>query len=97
VQRRQILATGAAFAAALAAPALAQTFPSRPVRIIVPYGAGGATDIVARIMAEHASREAGQSFIVENRGGGASIPGTRRLSQPRPPTATRSASSTPPS
>jgi tripartite-type tricarboxylate transporter receptor subunit TctC len=84
VQRRQILATGAAFAAALAAPALAQTFPSRPVRIIVPYGAGGATDIVARIMAEHASREAGQSFIVENRGGGASIPGTQAVATSTP-------------
>lgn len=84
VQRRQLLATSGALAVALATPAIAQSYPSRPVRIIVPYGAGGATDIVARIMAEHASREAGQSFVVENRGGGASIPGTQAVASAAP-------------
>lgn len=84
MKRRQLLASGTFLAAALAAPAIAQSFPSRPVRIIVPYGAGGATDIVARIMAEHASREAGHAFIVENRGGGASILGTQAVATAAP-------------
>ena len=64
-------------------PALAQEaasatdFPARPVRIIVPYGPGGVSDIVVRLMAQHASTRTGQSFIVENRGGGASVTGTQ--------------------
>ena len=68
--------------ALLALPALvpglarAQSFPGRGVRVIVPYAPGGGTDITARIMAQHASTASGQSFAVENRGGGASIPGT---------------------
>ena len=68
---------------ALALPwvARAQTsaFPTRPVRIIVPYGPGGSSDIVARMLAQHASELSGQSFLVENRGGGASVPGTQTI------------------
>jgi tripartite-type tricarboxylate transporter receptor subunit TctC len=52
-----------------AASATAQEYPSRPVRILVPYGPGGATDIIARIVAQHLTTELGQSFIVENRPG----------------------------
>jgi tripartite-type tricarboxylate transporter receptor subunit TctC len=54
-------------------------FPARPVRIIVPYGPGGSSDIVARMLAQHASELSGQSFLVENRGGGASVPGTQAV------------------
>jgi tripartite-type tricarboxylate transporter receptor subunit TctC len=68
---------------ALALPfvARAQTtaFPGRPVRIIVPYGPGGSSDIVARMLAQHAAELSGQSFLVENRGGGASVPGTQAI------------------
>ena len=53
-----------------AAPAPAQeTYPSRPVKILVPYGPGGATDIIARIVAQHLTSELRQSFVVENRPG----------------------------
>jgi tripartite-type tricarboxylate transporter receptor subunit TctC len=46
--------------------ASAQTYPTRSVTIIVPFAAGGPTDVSARIVAEHVSRTLGQQFIVEN-------------------------------
>ena len=55
--------------AALATPALAQEWPNRPVRIVVPYPPGGPTDIVARVTAAGLQADLGQSFVVENRAG----------------------------
>src|SRR5882762_10928493 len=49
--------------------AAAQTYPTRPVRIIVPYQAGQGTDVVARYFAEHLSRSLGQRFYIENKAG----------------------------
>ena len=65
--------TGAA--AALATPALGQgAYPTRPIRVIVPFAAGGPSDIIARIMAEALYAPLGQSLVIENRaGGGANI------------------------
>ena len=50
---------------------VAQTYPSGPVRVLVPYGAGGATDVLARVFSDYLQRHLGQSFTVENRAGGA--------------------------
>jgi tripartite-type tricarboxylate transporter receptor subunit TctC len=66
ITRRVLL--GAA-ALGLAAPARAQTWPSRPVRIIVPLVPGGTTDLIARLIAEPLARALGQPVVVENRAG----------------------------
>ena len=67
-----------------AGPATAQDFPSRPVRMIIPYGPGGITDITARIIAPAMSEDLGQQVIVENRPGGAAIPGFDLVAKSKP-------------
>ena len=63
----------ALFLGLLSSVSLAQDFPSRPVKIIVPYAAGGVPDVLARTVGQRLSESTGQQFIVENRGGGAGI------------------------
>ena len=78
-QRRRISAAWAALAAVgfLAQPAAAaDTYPARPLRLIVPYAAGGNADIVGRIVADGLTTRLGQQVVVDNRAGGASIIGT---------------------
>ena len=69
--RRRVLslAAGAAALPAISRFAWAQAYPSRPVRIMVGFAAGGGTDIVARLMGQRLSERLGRSFIVENRAG----------------------------
>ncbi len=74
ITRRALLRQTAAAAALAVTPALAQgtgasTWPDRPVRIIVPYPAGGSADVLARIYAEQLQSRLGQPFVVENRPG----------------------------
>jgi tripartite-type tricarboxylate transporter receptor subunit TctC len=54
----------------------AQTYPSRPIKFIVPYPPGGGTDVVARILAEPLTAELGQTIVIDNRGGAAGNVGT---------------------
>jgi tripartite-type tricarboxylate transporter receptor subunit TctC len=70
--RRQFLrlAAGAAALPAISRIAMAQAWPTRPVRIIVGFAAGGTPDIVARLMGQWLSERLGQQFVVENRPGG---------------------------
>ena len=56
-------------AAAIALPAAAQPFPSKPLKVIVPFPAGGTTDIAARLVAQRMADQMGQPVVVENRGG----------------------------
>lgn len=69
---------------AAANPLAAQDYPNRPIRMVVPYGTGGITDITARIIAPRMSEVLGQQVVVENRPGGAAIPGFDLVAKARP-------------
>ena len=73
------LAAGAAALPALSRIAGAQTYPSRPVRVIVPAPAGGGYDIVARLISQWLSERLGQQFVIDNRPGGGSNIGTEAV------------------
>src|SRR5688572_24820493 len=63
---------------------IAQTWPSKPVKIVVPFAAGGTTDILARIMAEGMGRHLGQAVIVENVAGATGIIGSEAVVRAQP-------------
>jgi tripartite-type tricarboxylate transporter receptor subunit TctC len=62
-----------AFSAVGAAPALAQGYPSKPIRIVVPYPAGGGIDVISRVIGERLGRSLGQPVLVDNKPGGGTI------------------------
>src|SRR5262245_25910184 len=87
LNRRRLMGGAAALAAYSAMPCShveAQEYPQRPLRIIVPYAAGGASDTNARLIAQRLERDLGQPLVVDNRGGGASIVGTQAIAQATP-------------
>src|SRR5579862_7197739 len=69
---------------AAAGTARADDYPSRPVRLIVPFGAGGPADIYARVIAQHLSEQLKQAFVVEDRPGAGSIIGTDTVAKAAP-------------
>src|SRR6266702_889900 len=75
--RRQFLhlAAGAAALMALTSITLAQNWPAQPVTMVVPFAAGGATDVVARILVPRLSELLGQQLVVENVGGAGGMTG----------------------
>ena len=74
--------------ASLSLPALAQTWPAKPIRIIVPFPPGQSTDILARVMADQLTKALGQQVIAENRPGAGGSIGADAAPRRRP-TATR--------
>jgi tripartite-type tricarboxylate transporter receptor subunit TctC len=79
--RRRFLHLAAAAAAlpALPRPAIAQTYPTRPIRWIVPYPPGGATDLIARLIGQWLTERLGQNVIIDNRPGGGTNIGTQAV------------------
>ena len=78
VRREFLLVAGlAAAGSTLSHPAFAQAYPARPVRLVVPFNAGGSTDLVGRIICQWLTERLGQSFVVENKPGGGTNIGTQ--------------------
>src|SRR5262249_35295746 len=73
------LAAGAAALPAVSRIARAQAYPTRPVRLIAPFAAGGISDTVARLMGQWLSERLGQQFVIDNRPGGGSNIGTEAV------------------
>jgi tripartite-type tricarboxylate transporter receptor subunit TctC len=83
--RKAILALLAAMPLALSGAAAAQDkYPSKPVKIVVPYAPGGATDITARIFGEHLKNALGQPFVVENKPGAFGIIAIEEMARSKP-------------
>lgn len=68
----------------LAPPALAQDYPTKPVRMIVPFAAGGPADVYARFLAQRLQESLGQPFVVDDRPGGGSVIGTDAVAKSAP-------------
>jgi tripartite-type tricarboxylate transporter receptor subunit TctC len=73
-----------AIAATIVAPAAAQDYPNRPVSIVVPYPAGGVTDVLVRLLAERMKTPLGQTVVTENVGGAAGTIGVARVARAAP-------------
>ena len=81
IRRRTFLATAAASAAL---PSLAQTFPSKPMRVVVPAVAGSSADLLARLLGERVARLSGQPWLVDNRAGAGGIIGSDAVAKADP-------------
>ncbi len=73
-----------AFAVLWAPGGVAQEYPNRPIRFVVPYGSGGQPDVSTRVMTKKLSEILGQSIVVDNRPGGAGIPATEHVAKSAP-------------
>jgi putative tricarboxylic transport membrane protein len=81
---KSLLCIAALGAAAVPADAQAQSYPSRPITVIVPFPAGGPSDVVARIVTEQMGKLLGQSMIIENIGGAGGTIGSARVAAAKP-------------
>ena len=81
---KQLMAGIALAAAALCGPAQAQNYPSKPITIVVPFAPGGATDIMARTLAERLNKRLGQPVIVENKPGAGTMIASEHVARAQP-------------
>src|SRR5437016_8480903 len=72
------------FSIAIAGAALAQSYPSKPMTMIIPFAAGGPTDVLGRVMAQRMSEVLGHQVIVENVGGAGGMTGSKRVADAAP-------------
>src|SRR5437764_8925551 len=81
---RATLAVAAIFVVALAGDASAQTYPTKPIRVMVPYAAGGITDILARALGQKLGEALGQPIVIDNRPGANSQVGAEIVARAAP-------------
>jgi tripartite-type tricarboxylate transporter receptor subunit TctC len=84
MMRRAILGLGLGVALLSAAPAIAQTYPNKPIRLVVGYSAGGGNDLIARIVAAKLQEKLGQPIIVDNKPGAQSIVAAELVAKAQP-------------
>ena len=82
--RLKTWAVAAVALAGAALPAFGQAYPSRPIKFIVPFAAGSATDAVARIIGDHASKTLGQPIVIENIGGASGVVAAQNVARAEP-------------
>src|SRR3954467_10976922 len=84
MNRRTWIAAAAGVCPVLAAPAFAQGYPNKPVKLVVPFAPGGTTDIIARVISEPLGKALGQTVVVENKAGGGGVIGATDTARTAP-------------
>ena len=82
--KEMLVVFGASLLALCASGAMAQAYPAKPVRLVVPFAAGGGTDVIGRMIAQKVSEAWGQQMVVDNRAGGGSVIGTELVARSAP-------------
>ncbi|MEY3628905.1 MAG: hypothetical protein RLY91_671 [Pseudomonadota bacterium] len=83
-RRNLLIATLGIVGTMLSAPSMAQAYPTKPIKLIIPFPAGGATDIVGRVVAQQLGVELGQTVVVDNRAGAAGVIGSESVARAAP-------------